>query len=403
LNKITLGEKFNLFYGIIVTIFPASLMLLAPVFTAVAPAEAEEFGTVFPVISYISLFSVFYIIFSITILKKNIYGINKVFYFYVIATIVSIVLMIIYQEVYYLDNIILLFNTLCIYLVWMMLKEPQRNIGLIISIFISCLITLAYYFANQNIVERINIPGFEITSTGYAIGVMIILSLEYCKKRYFAIIFIIGLLTMLLAGSRFPILILFFILFLILLQNQKTNYKILTCILILIIFYYGIDLIIGRRGDFEGYKILNFMDEIIDAINNYDPYTPIINDQLAKTNVIYGRIIGALSGVDVLKESFPMPLGSDWVIQLNLLERGFPSHSHSTLIQFFLKFGLFSLILYALILSVAKKLFINNDKKKWALLYLVISCFFDYILFVPNMLAIFLILCSQDSTKKIEN
>lgn len=390
--------SFTALLAIIITIFPFYLSEKISVGKINHPVYSEEFGTVFPFISFLSIISI--VIFFLKILQGGCINIKLSYIIiYVLINIFSITLASYTVPNLYLDSVVLLINSISIALIWSLIDKNNRYIGLILSIFLSCTVAIFIQLVGLSEKDRLSIPGFEITSSGYAAGLMILLALEYMRTPQRILIIITGLYVIILTGSRFPLLLLIFVMALRFISKNLKFKKIYYLPGVFIIIYVTINALLNVRDDLSNYSISLLIQDFIDAVDIYNPNMPIQNDQISRINTIFGRVVGLLSGIDLIKINFPSPLASDWAIQDNLIDRGFPSHTHSTLVQYILKYGLFSIPIFLIAIRNYIRQIKTADSRRWAYLYLLLSTLVDYIFFIPSIVAFFLLLASEEKQK----
>ncbi|OWS70687.1 O-antigen ligase family protein [Polynucleobacter campilacus] len=394
-------NAFNLLLGMSLLVFPARILGEISLLTLKVPDFVGEFGTVYPIYSLIDLLASIYLVIVLILLniEKNIN--RKLYTKFVLLSFISIIFItskfLIINSNLYLDGLIFLIRTVIIYNVWILLPNNYRYLGILFSILIGGLVALVAVGTSTFQNERINIPGFEITSSSYALGVMILLATSYLKGPLRGVVIVLGILMMIVTASRIALLLLMGILIIQYINSIKGYKKILVMLIALSLFFGAIEIIFLMRADDNNYSFLNIYESLSQILDSYSPYEKEINQQFSYVSALNGRLIAILSGIDLVQVNFPWPLGSDWAVQEGLQQRGFPSHTHSGFLQLLLKNGVLALPIFLAIIQTIRTQFQCKNICRWATLYISISLFFDYIFFVPSIMAIFLLLCSSSN------
>lgn len=342
-----------------------------------------------------------YLIFLFISGKFKHYGNSKIVSFYFLISIFAFFFLwanwyFSNSEIYF-DNVILFIKTMIVYLLWMQLKESHRGKWIIFSIFISSVFGLFYFHHGLLGTDRLNISGFEITSSAYIISAIILLAFQYLKLPQRILIFLVTFYTLFLTGSRLPFIFLLLVLGFASLNNKRIHNIILIPVVILMIVLSSF-IVIHSRGDFNNVSLSLIIEKLFDTFKLFENSSPEQRIFFATQDVIAGRGTALISGIYLIKDNFPYPLASDWMIQQELLQIGFPSHTHSAFIQFILKYGILAIAFFVVLINAIVYQFKNNLKTRWAFLFLLFSFLFDYIFYVPSALALLLVL---SSTRKI--
>jgi hypothetical protein len=106
--------------------------------------------------------------------------------------------------------------------------------------------------------------------------------------------------------------------------------------------------------------------------------------RIAEIGSVSSRLNAINAGINVVRK-YPLGLiNSDWRIQEELLQFGHPSHSHNTFVQFYLKYGPLSIVLFV---ELARGIAVGLGRKSpyaYALLLLFSGWAVDYAMCVTK-------------------
>lgn len=287
------------------------------------------------------------------------------------------------------DWLALLIPTSMIYVTWRLASCAIRVKALALSIFFFTVVSILYSYITNGDFVRFNLPGFEITSTGYVIGIGFFLADIFKSKRFKYLYLLTLSVGIILNGSRLAILILFVVYIITLLQKKhlkKVAYMVALFIAVQAIVYVKrevIDIDVNENVAIYEYRISD-----IDPAN--------IDTELINSGTTLGRIAAMYSGISIIIDNSILPNGSDWATQDELRSRNYPSHTHSGVVQFLAKFGFFSMLFFiALVYKVV--VFYKREVVAFSPLLFLCLCFcVDYIYFMPAALSLLFILSSLD-------
>ena len=211
-------------------------------------------------------------------------------------------------------------------------------------------------FANpatsSNEAGRLNVSGLDFTTTSYFGCVLALSALTLSRGLRLLVLFGVGLLGVAMGGSRNAVAIVIPALALVTFQRytlrRQTIAAFSAAAIVLLPLALGAPLAIEklpllRRSldDSVYYRTRPVLTPL--ARSTFPGVGRLPMDEPA----IIGRINTWASGVELLRRSRGVPLGSDWTVQQGLAPLGVPSHAHSGYLQTALKFSLLAVILWA--------------------------------------------------------
>ncbi|HZP03257.1 MAG TPA: O-antigen ligase family protein [Terracidiphilus sp.] len=223
---------------------------------------------------------------------------------------------------------------------------------------------------------RLNAPGLEITSTGHVGALAILLAISgVFPKIYRMPLVILGAISLLGSGSRIPFLLVTAILVIQLWKSTKSYSK-----RILMIFVLGalvaFAIILTSTSSIAGGRLGSLTGGGSDLESEY----------------AIGRGVALLTTIKLVSEHPFGYLDSDWGIQQELANLGFPSHTHSFYFQSYLRFGPLMFIFLGVICWRAIVSVRNGSPYAGCLWFFVVGCALDYYGFVTKaMLIVFVI------------
>jgi hypothetical protein len=223
---------------------------------------------------------------------------------------------------------------------------------------------------------RVNGPGLEITSTGHAGAIALLLGISLpLSQRYRIPMMVLGSTALILSGSRIPF-ALALLIATIHLWRQARSFSRRLAIVGTVAGLAGIAVALGSTGSVGGGR-----------------FGTLTGDSGAlETEYTVGRGIALLTTMEMLSEH---PLGyvdSDWAIQRELAELGFPSHTHSHYFQSYLRYGPLMALFWGVLIWFAVAGSRAGSPYAGCLWFIVIGSALDYYGFVTKaMVVVFMI------------
>lgn len=248
-------------------------------------------------------------------------------------------------------------------------------------------------FANtatsSNEAGRLNVAGLDFTTTSYFGCVLALSALTRSRGVRLLVLFGAGLLGVGMGGSRNAVALFIPALALVTLQRytlrRQTIAAFSAAAVVLLPLALGAPLVIGK---------LPLVNRSLDDVVYYR--TPQVLSPLALSTfpgvgrlsvtepAIIGRINTWASGIELLRRSSGVPLGSDWTVQQGLAPLGVPSHAHSGYLQTALKFSLLAVFLWASWVWAAWSGLRVRSPHSAIIVFLLVSLLFDYWLLVTK-------------------
>ena len=219
---------------------------------------------------------------------------------------------------------------------------------------------------------RLNAPGLEITSTGHVGALAILLAISgVFPKVYRVPLVILGSISLLGSGSRIPFLLLTVIALIQLWNSTKSYSK-----RVLIIFGVGalvaFAIVLASTSSIAGGRLGSLAGGGGDLEGEY----------------AIGRGVALLTTLKLFSEHAFGYLDSDWGIQQELANLGFPSHTHSFYFQSYLRFGPLMFVFLGVICWRAIVAIRKGSRYAGCLWFVVIGCALDYYGFVTKAMLI---------------
>jgi hypothetical protein len=400
--RATALEYAALIMATVFTVIPFRLLEYAPFIVIQPPDQAQLFGTVFPVFSVVEALA-FVTLLVVFVSRTDDIKVNGPWAAFALVTVASAA----WIEVSgpssthgtYADALMLFAQATVYYGLWIATPERLRIKALAIALSIAALVALCWFLLGAGAdAARLNAPGFEITSTGYLGGIVVLLGLRAFRRVPRALLVVIGLLTLLLAASRLAMIFTTIVAAEYLSRGMRARR----------LASYGL---VGGIGALLVMIVLpNFYEQSIlwkgSAAEQFDAIRAMqdvfvegrIDQTLIAESTLLGRLGAWFSCGSLLSDTFPYPIGSDWALQELLNQRGYPSHCHSTILQLSVKFGVTAIIFFAAVYRSFLRLRATDDAFWPPLLLLMLGAIFDYFLFVPKLLGLVFIFAASDRT-----
>ena len=355
------------------------------VFSLPIPAQAEAFGTVWP---YLSLFHLAAM--GIAFLLALFGGMkpisrNKPFVAYCLVNVAAILWMLISHTGYpvYWDYALefLRLGSLTVLALLVLAErgyDPRILVrGLIVLLSIP-LVLLIFSNMSSFLAERegrVNAPGLEITSTGHvgAIAALLGLTLPISWRLRVALL-LLGGLSLLQSGSRLALVFCIVTSALVLWRKAASIKRRLAYVAAVALAGAAI-IWLGSTNLTGGERLGTLRSE------------EALRDEFAG-----GRAMALVASVLVITDHPFGYVDSDWAIQEELVNVGFPSHTHSHLLQSYLRFGPLALLFWGVLVFQTVAGFKAKSPYAPALLFILMGSLFDYYGFVTKaMLIVFVI------------
>ncbi len=223
---------------------------------------------------------------------------------------------------------------------------------------------------------RVNGPGLEITSSGHVGAIAFLLGLSLpLPKRYKVPMVLLGLAMTVLSGSRIPFLLAIGIAIVRFWSSGKSFRTraaavaaILVIAIIAIYFASASSVGGGRLGTLTG------------------------SSSDLETEYAVGRGLAFLTTMLMFRAHPFGYVDSDWAIQRQLVSFGFPSHTHSSVFQSYLRFGPLALIFWAALFLETMKAQRAKSPYSTCMWFILFGSFLDYYGFVTKaMLVVFMV------------
>lgn len=361
------------------------------------PAQAELFGTVWP---YYSLLHVAALGVALGLsFWGNVEPIlrNKPFVIYCVVNMLAILWMLVLRPsgvpLYWDYALEFLRLTSLVVLALLVVgarhDDPRilaRSLILLLSIPVILLLftNMSHFLSERE--GRINAPGLEIGSTGHVSAIAVLLGLTLPVSRSLRVgLLLIGGVCLLQSGSRLALVFCILTVAMVLWKkNQGLKKRVLSVVGlvvagVVIIWFGSVNATVGERlgtfGDAGG-----------------------LRDELAG-----GRAMGLVASFLVIADH---PLGyvdSDWAIQEELVSVGFPSHTHSNLLQSYLRFGPLSFLFWGVLVSQTVVGFKAKSPYAPALLFILMGSLFDYYGFVTKAMLIVFVLTGLNANHILQS
>jgi hypothetical protein len=246
-------------------------------------------------------------------------------------------------------------------------------------------------FANpatsSNEAGRLNVSGLDFATTSYFGCVLALSALTLSRGLRLLVLFGVGLLGIGMGGSRNAVAIFIPVLALVTLQRYTLRRQAIAAFSAAAIVC--LPLALGAPFVIEKLPLVNrSLDDLV-----YYRTRPVLTPLALSTfpgvgrlsltePAIVGRINTWASGIELLRRSRGVPLGSDWLVQQSLAPLGVPSHSHSGYLQTALKFSVLAVFLWASWAWAAWSGLRMRSPHSAILVFLLVSLIFDYWLLV---------------------
>lgn len=401
-NKVTssLGHFDILQFGLVVCgqlllyvycVLPFEIDKRFSIISLTIPSQAEAFGTVWPYFGLIHVIAIVLALALVFLIPLNTLLQCQTYFVYCLINLGAIFLLVSGIETprYWDYSVEFLRLSSLATLAILVLAWKGYKPDLLIGTLLLTLTPPILLFLTGNISGfvalrdgRINAPGLEITTTGHAGALAVLLALSIpIRKSVRVCLFIAGMFSVLASGSRIAFALTFvFAVVLFWRAHQSIRKRVAAIAVILIcgtivLFFASSGFVAGGRFEtlFQGTSTLQ------------DEYT-------------VGRGMALLASIEVIKEH---PLGfvdSDWAIQEQLLEFGFPSHTHSNIFQTYLRYGPVMFAFWALLATEAWKGLKKRSPYAIPLWFLIAGSFCDYYGDVTKMMLFLFMVAALNSS-----
>lgn len=255
-------------------------------------------------------------------------------------------------------------------------------------------------FGGIEVEGRSPLMGFEVTSSGYIAGSFIALILFddslSAKTKYAGLIF--PMLGLGMSGSRFGALATATVVLWgatkLTMQDGKAKRISRGLVYLATIIIMMMAVLASPLGK----RIVRGDEQTVDEIStSMRQVAPGLTETFDRYSSFIGRAAASLSAVELIRHRFPSGYGGDWNVQDALVDVGYPSHSHSTVLQLILRFGIFGFIFLGFyVRTIVKKQSSENMAVRFSLVVLSIGLLVDYWLFVVKAHALLLALALTD-------
>ena len=360
-------------------------------FSLTAPAQAEEFGTVFPVYTFAHLLALCIGVVLLILVGLQPIKLNKPFVAYCVANLAAIPWMFIFHtssDPLYWDYVLELFRLFSLALLAIVVLEERHYDPYVL---VRCLaplliipVALVIFTNVRDFLSaregRINAPGLEITSTGHISAIAVILGMSLPLRRPIrAVLFLVGGVSLLQSGSRLALLgCLVCAGIVVWRQHKSTMHRARSLIAVVIL---GALAIWFGSTNLSGAERLGTLSD-----------SETLTEEIAS-----GRALAFLAACTVI---YDHPLGyvdSDWSIQEKLVTAGFPSHTHSNYLQSYLRFGPWAILFWGVFAYQTAIGLKRSSPYAPAMCFVLVGSLFDYYTFVTKAMIIIFIIASLNA------
>jgi hypothetical protein len=222
---------------------------------------------------------------------------------------------------------------------------------------------------------RVNGPGLELTSTGHIAAIVLLLGISLpLPKAYRGVMIALGIVDLLLSGARIPF--------------------VLALGIAIVQLWYRTKRLIGKiaiAATIAGSVATVFaLGSASSPIGRLATLTG--NSEALETEYTVGRGMALLTTMKMFSEH---PLGyvdSDWAIQRELVDLGFPSHTHSHYFQSYLRYGPLMFVFWGMLIAETVRATRRQSPYATTLWFIAIGSALDYYGFVTKaMLVVFMV------------
>jgi hypothetical protein len=224
---------------------------------------------------------------------------------------------------------------------------------------------------------RVNGPGLEITSSGHVGAMTFLLGLSLpLPRRYKVAMVLLGLAMTVLSGSRIPFLLAIGIA-IVWFWKSGRSFKTRAVAMAAVALVAVVVIYFASSSSVGGGRLGTLSGDSSDLENEY----------------AIGRGLAFLTTMMMFGAHPFGYVDSDWAIQQQLLSFGFPSHTHSSVFQSYLRFGPLALIFWIALIWETVKATRNKSPYTACMWFILLGSFADYYDFVTKaMLLVFMVL-----------
>ena len=231
-------------------------------------------------------------------------------------------------------------------------------------------------------------------------GVLMCGGISLARGKWRFLMGSVGMVSLLIAGSRAACTISGVVILIDIVLRCKKNRLIFA-----LVFYMLVICVVGvlvSQGMYRGIPLFNrFNNEDNEKIVQTDPIADMSvlmqYEHAWRTNITFWsppqslleRLLAWHVGTSILLELRGEPVGSDWAVQSRLVEAGFPSHTHSVLLQSFIKYGFLAFVIWIVIVRGLWSGMKTGSPYIGPLLVLVMGGLVDYWFFVDKAAFVF--------------
>ncbi len=402
-----------LFY-LLYMLLPFRLQKTVSLIELVPPETAKTFGTIFPYLGVLELCAL--MIAGVQWIRRGfkLYKSDYTFFVYIGISISSIAYVCL-RQVWggHVENweceIVFIVRLCALYFLFISLSLSRISLEKMLFraltfLFVAYLILYTCGIRNENmfgnIYDRMNAPGLEVTSTGYLAGVLMCGGISLARGKWRFLMGSVGMVSLLIAGSRAACTISGVVILIDIVLRCKKNRLIFA-----LVFYMLVICVVGvlvSQGMYRGIPLFNrFNNEDNEKIVQTDPIADMSvlmqYEHAWRTNITFWsppqslleRLLAWHVGTSILLELRGEPVGSDWAVQSRLVEAGFPSHTHSVLLQSFIKYGFLAFVIWIVIVRGLWSGMKTGSPYIGPLLVLVMGGLVDYWFFVDKAAFVF--------------
>lgn len=350
---------------------PFNLMKRMYIFALLPPPYAIDFGTVFPYLTIVEVMIALSLVITVCLKRLRVPYPGIIWILYATLNLLSLFAASLIGDFIYFDGILEFVRLSVVFWLYLFAVNEKRNPEALLyySLLLLILVYVVIYFSgkvNYSEAGRLNAPGFEITSTGYVSGCLLVMSIIGWKRSPWIRIagITLGFLGLLLAGSLWASICTgIIIIYLIFKAPWGMRFV-----------YLGIVILLLFRGFMVTYK-----GEKLPLIARIS-----LMGDIRQAPSLTARIEAMKAGINVLKKHPWGFLNSDWYIQENLVAVGYPSHTHNTFIQIYLKYGPLAIIFFIVLIWQTITGLKRGSPYSYILFLLLLGWTLDYALFVTK-------------------
>lgn len=382
-------------------LMPFRIQEYLSVFHVNPEGAANDWGTVFPHIGLLEIAALGYVAFKFMAGQFRLRDAGKGFNIFLAISGFCILWMWIpyfwgYSSEFYWDGLVELVRLSAVFWLFVCMAPTwaKRQAFVLTSLAATYGAVLVMYligFQNDKMeggsLGRLNAPGLEVTSAGHFAAVLLLCGILFVRgwKRWLCCI--LGTSGLLIAGGRAPLLfLLLFVPWMIIRYWRsawgKWQHVTLAAVGLTII------LCLALAGAGSGLPIVGRLTEILNGQGQEVQQTVSAQFGAIADSDVASRLGGRMdawgAAISALEANTGLPLGSDWRVQAELNVFGYPSHCHNTFLQLLLKFGVFALPLFVMLVISIWRGFRRRSPYAIILLFLLVGWLADYWLFVTK-------------------